>query len=248
LKRIFITGASSGLGEAFALQVAGPDVHLGLVARRADRLAAVREACMDKGAEVKVLVQDVTDTAGMKRAADDYLAWAGGADLVLANAGVAIRDRARKGDATDAARVISVNLVGTVNAILPFVPAMVEEGDGILAATSSVAAFRPVPYLGAYSASKAGILAFMESLRVNLGGSGVHAMTVCPGYVCTALSEGAKKLPFGLQPEEAAREMARGIRKRKKVHTFPWQMATIKSAMGIFPDSVMLKAAPGRPD
>jgi short-subunit dehydrogenase len=248
MKKIFITGASSGMGACLAEMLSTEGTSLGLVARREKELNEVAQRCKEKGALVLPLNCDVTDTAAMKRAADDFIAWAHGVDCVVANAGIARRDRVRKGDAIDAARVVSINLVGAMNTLIPFVPSMLEAGSGILAATSSFAAFRAVPYLGAYSASKAGLLAFMDSLRLNLKGTGVKTVTLCPGYVRTALNEGAKKLPFELQPEEAAQQIVRALRAHQTLAVFPWQMAVAKNLIGLMPDDAFKKAAPGRPD
>ena len=222
-QRIFITGASSGSGAAVALEYAAPGVTLGLVARRAELLAEIKAKAEAKGARVFVHVADVTDRAAMQRAAEAFLAEAGGADLVYANAGVG-GDGSVAGieRAADAARVIEINLLGVVNALAPFIAPMRAARSGHLAATGSVAGFAGLN-AGGYSASKAGVKTWIDTLRLYLGGEGIALTTICPGFISTPMTEPHDfPMPFLIPAQKAARLIRGALDARKKTYIFPW--------------------------
>jgi NAD(P)-dependent dehydrogenase (short-subunit alcohol dehydrogenase family) len=132
----------------------------------------------------------------MARCAADFLASAGGVDLVFANAGVGIANRVLEGESREIAWLMNVNVIGVTNTVVPFIPHMIEQGSGILCAVGSMAGNQPLPGRAAYSASKACVRTFMSALRMDLHGTGVHAMTLCPGFVETPLTEGQKGMMF----------------------------------------------------
>src|SRR5436309_12559157 len=166
MKRIFITGASSGIGEGLARRWAGQGVTLGLVARRHERLDRLAAELRERGATVHVHAADVADTAAMKGIVATFLAAAGGVDLVVANAGVGIRSALLEGEVSEPARLTQVNVVGVINTVVPCLPAMVAQGSGVLVAIASVAGWRALPGRTAYSASKAAVITFMDGLRL----------------------------------------------------------------------------------
>src|SRR5690606_5747768 len=176
MQRIFVTGASSGIGAGLARHYARPGATLGLVARRAARLEAVARDVRAAGAEAHVYAADVAAPGAMQAAIAAARAGAGGADLVGANAGVGIRNALREGEAAEVARLLQINVIGVTNTVIPFVPAMLRQGSGVLCAISSVAGHRALPGRVAYSASKKAVTTFMVGLRMDLHGSGVHAM------------------------------------------------------------------------
>jgi short-subunit dehydrogenase len=248
--KVFITGASSGIGQALARQYAVPGGHVGLVARRRDELERLAAELRERGASATVYALDVADTEAMRGAAQDFAARAGCVDRVIANAGIGIPDTLRDGDAASVARLMSVNVIGMTNTIVPFLPILLRQRSGTLVAVSSMAGHRAWPGRAAYSASKAAVITFMDALRMQLVSTGVHAMTLCPGYVRTPLTATLRHaMPFLLEADEAARLMVSAIEQKKKTHTLPWQMDLLKHLMVNAPEWLLRRVAPPpRPD
>ena len=243
--KIFITGASSGIGEALARDYGTSGAHFGLVARRRDLLEKLGAELRERGASVTVYALDVTDTNAMHEAANDFAARAGGIDRVIANAGIGIGDTLREGDSASVAHLMNVNVVGVTNTIVPFIPIALRQRSGTLVAVSSMAGHRGLPGRAAYSASKAAVITFMDALRMQLVGTGVHAMTLCPGFVHTPLTETlSHDLPFVLEVDHAARLMRRAIETQKKTYTLPWQMDLLRHVMVNAPEWLLRRMAP----
>ena len=141
--------------------------------------------------------------------------------------------------------------MGIVNAFQPFVAAMRAARRGALVGIASVAGFRGLPGSGAYSASKAAAIAYLESLRVELHGSGVAVVTVCPGYVATPMTaKNPYRMPFLIEPDAAARSIARAIAARRRFCVVPWPMAIAARALALVPRPLydrMLANAPRKP-
>ena len=177
--RIFLTGASSGLGAALARHYADLGATLGLVARRADKMAALNDQL---GGRHFVYPLDVTDSDQLNLAAADFIGRIGVPDIVIANAGISVGTLTEDVDDFAAfARVFAVNVLGMVNTFHPFVAAMRAAKNGRLVGIASVAGIRGLPGAGAYCGSKAAAIAYLESLRVELHGSGVRVVTVAAG-------------------------------------------------------------------
>jgi short-subunit dehydrogenase len=244
MQRVFITGASSGLGAGLARHYAKPGATLGLVARRAALLDDVAKELRAAGATVHVHVGDVVDTAAMRAASERFVSEAGGVDLVVANAGVGIRDALREGNSEEVAQLMQINVIGVTNTLIPFVPVMLAQRAGVLCAISSVAGHRALPGRAAYSASKKAVTTFMDGLRMDLHGSGVHAMTICPGFVHTPLTEGTQGMMFAVDCDVAVRTMADAIEARRSTFTFPWQMNLLKEVMTRAPEWLVRRLAP----
>jgi short-subunit dehydrogenase len=243
--RVFITGASSGLGEGLALRYAQPGAVLGLCARRAPLLEELAQAVSARGARAIVYAADVTDTAEMSRLAADFARDANGVDVVVANAGIGVGHGTLLGESGPIAKLMQVNVIGVTNTVVPFVPTMVQQGSGTLVAVSSVAGLRGLPGRAAYSASKAAVITFMDALRLDLYGTGVHAMTLCPGFVRTPMTADLPgKLPFLISVEEAAEQMTHAIERRAKTFVFPWQMRLLSKALKLLPEALVRRAAP----
>jgi short-subunit dehydrogenase len=243
--RVFITGASSGIGEALARKYAQAGAELGLLARRAEALENIAQELRGRGAVAHVYATDVTDARAARHAVDDFLARAGGADRVIANAGMGIADSLGDGDSESVARWMQVNVIGVTNVIVPFLPALLRQGSGTLVAVGSVAGYRGLPGRAAYSASKAAIRTFMDALRMQLVGTNVHAMTLCPGFVRTPMTARlGSRLPFLLEVEEAASLMVRAVEARKKTYTLPWQMNLLRHVLSNAPEWFVRRVAP----
>lgn len=243
--RTFLTGASSGLGEALALYYARGEATVGLLARRAALLERLAERLRSAGSTVLVYAADVSDTEGVRLAVADFVARAGGADLVIADAGVGSNAPLLSGDSASVARLMSVNVIGVTNTIVPFVPVMLRQGSGTLVAVSSMAGHRGLPWSTAYSASKAAVIAFMDGLRMQLAGTGVHAMTLCPGFVRTPMTAHLRHwLPFLLEPDAAVALMSKAIERRFGTYTLPWQMRLVRSVMMHAPEWLLRRVLP----
>ncbi len=181
---------------------------------------------------------DVSDAAGMQKVADDFVLKHGAPDLVIANAGVGVGTRGDDiADAAKLRRVLEVNVIGLAVTLAAFAPAMCRAGGGTLAGIASVAGFRGIAGNGAYSASKAAAIKWLEALRVELRGSGVGVVCVCPGYIDTPMTRVNRfRMPFLLPADEAARRIARAIAARRRLAVVPWQMAAA---------SILLRGVPG---
>ena len=245
--RVVITGASSGIGAALARHYAGPQSTLALIARREPELA--RLAASLPG-ETLVYPLDVADGAALERAAQDFVRRCGAPDLVIANAGVSVGTHGDElADVAKLRRMLEVNTAGLAASLAAFAPAMRAAGRGTLAGIASVAGFRGIPGAGAYSASKAAAIAWLESLRNELAGSGLAVVTVCPGYVDTPMTRVNRyRMPFLLPADEAARRIARAIAARRRMTVIPWQMALVGPVLRLLPGALFdrLMAKRGR--
>lgn len=232
--KVFITGASSGLGAALATHYAGRGASLGLLARRGDSL---EELAGRLNVPSTIYAADVGDTAEMARIAKDYCSKNGAPDIVIANAGAS--SGTLGGNPDDLAvleRILRTNVLGLAATLAPFAAPMRERGSGTLAGIASVAGIRGLPGSGAYCASKSAAITWLESLRLELAGSGVRVATVCPGYVRTPMTSVNRfPMPFMLGADDAARRIARAIDRGTRYTVVPWPMRIVASALGLLP-------------
>ena len=235
--KVFLTGASSGIGEALARHYAARGAKLGLVARRADLLASLAES-LPEGADT--YAADVRDAGALRAAGADFLARHGPPDLVIANAGVSHGTLTEHAEDVEVfRRILDVNVTGMVATFHPFVAPMRKAGRGTLAGVASVAGYRGLPGAGAYSASKAAAIRYLESLRVEMRGTGVRVATVCPGYIATPMTEkNPYPMPFILSADEFARRFARALDAGKDYAVIPWQMAIVARLLAVLPNAV----------
>jgi short-subunit dehydrogenase len=245
-QRVFITGASSGIGAALARVYAGRDAVLGLLARRGDALEALAAELPGTTARYAA---DVTDGAAVSRACGDFIARFGTPDIVIANAGISAGTHGEDvHDLHKLRRILDVNVVGLAATLGAFAPAMRAAGRGTLAGIASVAGFRGLPGAGAYSASKAAAITWLESLRVELAGSGVAVVTVCPGYIDTPMTQVNRyRMPFLIGADDAARRIARAIATQRRRAVIPWQMALVGMALRALPDALYERLAARAP-
>lgn len=236
-KVVFLTGASSGIGEALARALAEKGAILGLVARRRENLTKLAKDCEAKGATVFVYPCDVTNAIAVRDAAEGLRLEFGHIDILIANAGIGGNDPETRSYEPDAVkRVIDTNLLGAVNAVHAVLPKMIERGSGHLVAVSSLAGIRGLPKSAAYSASKAGMTAFFESVRLDTLGKSINVTIIEPGFIETPLTAGrTNKMPFLMKLDDAIPKFISAIEKRKKFAAFPWQLATFVRTGKIFP-------------
>lgn len=224
-----MTGASSGIGEGIALAVAAKGARIGLLARRAEMLEDLARRCIDAGGLAIALAADVVDAAAVAEAANTLKNTFGPIDIMIANAGIGGNNSETRDLIPDAVKkVIDINLLGAANSVHAVLPQMLARGSGHLVAVSSLAGFRGLPKSAAYSASKAGMTAFFESVRLDVADRGVDVTIIQPGFIKTPLTAGREnQMPFLMDLEDAVPYFLDAIERKKKFSAFPWQLATI---------------------
>lgn len=233
-ERVVITGASSGIGAALARVYAKRGATLGLIARRQaelDTLAA------EVGGTVAAYAADVRDGARLTAIAADFIGRFGTPDVVIANAGVSAGNLTHLDDDIETCQwIFDVNVLGIVKTFQPYLSGMLDARRGTLVGIASVAGIRGLPGAGAYSASKSAATTYLESLRVELRGSGVSVVTIAPGYIATDMTaKNPYRMPFMLSADEAARRFVRAIDARVSYTVIPWQMAIVAKVLRVLP-------------
>jgi short-subunit dehydrogenase len=231
-KTVFITGASSGIGEGLALDLAKKGAVLGLLARREEELRRLADKCEKLGGTARAFPADVTDPSAVAEAFERFSHEFSTIDILIANAGIGGNNEStRTYDPASVRKVIDVNLLGAVNAVHAVLPKMLEQGRGHLVAISSLAGFRGLPRSAAYSASKAAMTTFFESVRLDVKEKGIDVTIIQPGFIKTPLTAGRhNRMPYLMELDDAIPMFIRAIEKRKKFAAFPWQLATIVRA------------------
>jgi short-subunit dehydrogenase len=237
--RIFITGASSGIGEALAhaCRQRYPAAVIGITARRADALERLAQTL---GGVVHCLPADVADRASLAQAAQRFMDVAGVPDWVIANAGISAgTDTGAPGDAEVFEQIVRTNVVGMFDTFAPFAPAMRAAGSGRLVGIASVAGVRGLPGAGGYSASKAAAIAYLESLRVELRGTGVRVVTLAPGFIRTPMTAANRySMPFLTDADVFAARALDVIAAGRSFAVIPWQMAWVARVLRVLPDTL----------
>jgi len=237
-KIVFITGASSGIGEALAIALAKRGASLGLLARREEMLQEL-VAKVESNGKALALPADVTDANAGKSAAEKLKEHFGRVDVLIANAGIGGITDTKKLDAEYVAKVININLIGAVNSVAAVVPFMLEQKNGHIVAISSLAGYRGLKKSSAYCASKAGMSAFFESVRLDLAGTGIDVSIIHPGFIKTPLTSGRENtMPFLMELEDGTNRIIRAIEKRKKSYAFPLPLASFARLGLVLPTSV----------
>lgn len=246
---VFITGASSGIGQALAWRYGQAGWRLALVARRAGEIERwAREQGLDPQ-RYAVYGADVADTDSIVAAGLACIAGQGLPDVVIANAGISAGiDIAVRGDIDVLARTFATNNVGLAATFHPFVAPMVLRGSGRLVGIASVAGIRGLPGHGAYCASKAGVISYCESLRGEMRGSGVGVVTLCPGYVDTPLTRKNRYgMPFLIKAPDFADRAFRAIEAGVAYRVIPWQMGVVAKLLRLLPNALFDRMLAGRP-
>jgi short-subunit dehydrogenase len=246
---VFITGASSGIGQALAWHFYQAGYHLALVARRT---AAMQDWVLERGLDasrVRLYSADVADVDSIVAAGLQCMQAQGLPDVVIANAGISIGvDTAVRSDLEVIARTFATNNVGMAATFHPFVDAMCKRGSGALVGIGSVAGIRGLPGHGAYCASKSAVIAYCESLRGELSASGVAVVTLCPGYIDTPLTrQNRYAMPFLMQAEAFAEQAYKNILAGSSYRVIPWQMGWVAKALRLLPNPLFDRLLAGRP-
>ncbi len=246
---VFITGASSGIGQALALRYHQAGWRLALAARRVSEVQTWAESNAISSSSYAIYSADVADTDSIIAAGAACMASQGLPDVVIANAGISVgMDTAQRSDIDVMARTFATNNTGLAATFQPFVAAMEKRGSGALVGIASVAAIRGLPGHGAYCASKAAVVAYCESLRGELRPSGVKVVTICPGYIDTPLTQKNRySMPFLMQPQDFAARAFDAIQAGASYRVIPWQMGVVAKLLRALPNPVFDKLMAGRP-
>ena len=235
---VFITGASSGIGQALALRYHQAGYRLALVARRSEAIAAWAIELGLSADSYAVYGADVADTDSIVAAAQACIARQGLPDVVIANAGISIGiDSGEREDIDAMAHVFATNNIGLAASFHPFIQAMRARGSGSLVGIASVAGIRGLPGHAAYCASKAAVISYCEALRGELRGTGVQVITIAPGYVDTPLTRKNRyPMPFLMSAATFADKAFQSITARDSYRVIPWQMGIVSRLMRLIPN------------
>ena len=248
-KLVFITGASSGIGQALARRYHEAGWRLALVARRTAEIESWARTSGLGADRYAVYGADVSDIDSIVAAGRACMALQGVPDAVIANAGISIGvDSALREDLDVIARTFATNSVGLAATFHPFIAAMTRRGSGALVGIASVAGIRGLPGHGAYCASKAAVISYCESLRGELRSSGVKVVTICPGYVATPLTRRNRyAMPFLMQPRDFAQRAFTAIEAGASYRVIPWQMGVVAKLLRLLPNALYDRLLAGRP-
>ena len=248
-RRVFLTGASSGIGRALAAELATAGDDLVLAARRVDAIETLctelRARC--PGQRFSALALDVNDHAAVFEATERAAEALGGLDLVIVNAGIASTGRIGSGRFERDAEVIRTNVLGAMATIDAAVARFRQQRSGHLVVISSVAAWRGLPTSGAYSASKAAIAVYADAARTELHGSGVRVTTLYPGYIDTPINEAQPSRPFLVDVETGARQLRKLIDRGVREFMVPvWPWVLVARLLRWLPTGVLARAMGGK--
>lgn len=248
-KLVFITGASSGIGQALAWRYFQAGYSLALVARRTQVIEAwVSHRAVPKDC-YKIYTADVSVIDDIVAAGQACLAQQGVPDVVVANAGVSIgMDSSQRQDIDVMAQTFAINNIGLAATFHPFLDAMLKRKSGTLVGIASVAGIRGMPGHGAYCASKAGVISYLEALRGELKDAGVSVVTICPGYIDTPMTRKNRyAMPFLMQPQEFSDRAFDAIANQVSYCVIPWQMGWVAKLLRVIPNGIFDKLLSGRP-
>lgn len=253
MKLVFITGGSSGIGQALAKACLQKGWRVALVARRLEALqswacetAQQLNLTTDR---IGVFGADVQNPDSIIAAAENCMAQMGLPDVVIANAGISLGvDTAEREDLAVMRQVMDTNVLGVAATFHPFIRPMQERGSGTLVGIASVAGIRGLPGHAAYCASKAAVISYCESLRGELRSSGLRVSTIAPGYVVTPLTARNRyPMPFLMSAEAFALQALRSIEKGTSYQVIPWQMGLVAKLLRALPNAVFDRVLKGRP-
>jgi short-subunit dehydrogenase len=235
---VIITGASSGIGAAVAVQLARQrQARIGLFARRLEKLEEVAEQVRQAGGEALPVVCDVVDPAMVQAAVEQVRTAWGPIDIAIANAGIGEPLPVKRFTAERVARTMRINVEGAANLFAAVLPEMLERHQGQLVGVSSIARWRGLPRSGSYSASKAALTTLMESMRLELRAEGIAVTAVHPGFVVTPMTEkNAFRMPFLMDVDKAARVTTRGILERRRDVNYPRAMVLAVQLSRLMPN------------
>lgn len=248
-KLVFITGASSGIGQALAARYARAGWRLALVARRTGEIEAWARSAGIRPGRYAIYGADVSEIDSIVAAARQCIADQGVPDAVIANAGISVgMDTAQREDLDVMTRTYAINNIGLAATFHPFIAEMTRRGSGALVGIASVSGIRGLPGHGAYCSSKAAVISYCESLRGELRRAGVKVVTICPGYIDTPLTrENRYSMPFLMPADDFADRAFRAVEAGVSYRVIPWQMGVVAKLLRLLPNAVFDRVLAGRP-
>ena len=237
MKVALITGGSKGIGFGIAEALLKDGYKVAITSRTIDAANKAAASLVAHG-DILAIEADVKDFKSQQEAVNLIIQKWGQLDVLIANAGVGTTTHASKLEPSEVEKVLQINVVGAANSVAAVLPAMLARASGQLVAISSLAAYRGVAKSGAYCASKAALSALFESLRIDLRDTGIAVTTIHPGFIKTPLTEGRARMPYLMELDYAVEKIISAIERRKKIYSFPWQLATIVRAGLIMPPAM----------
>ena len=248
-----VTGAANGIGRNLALAYASAGTAVAAIDSDEDGLQSLQRTVVERGGRAACAVADVSQADPLRESVRSLEGQLGPTDLLIASAGVGLETSVDCWSDENLAKVIEVNLLGVAYSIGAVLPGMMQRRRGHLVALSSVASCRGLPHIFGYSASKAGVNALMEGIRVETKPFGIFTTIVCPGWIRTRMTaELHDRLPTMMTPEEAARRIMRAVQRRKNYCYFPapmaWRLRILQFLPASISDWILMRLAPPRPE
>jgi short-subunit dehydrogenase len=239
----FITGASSGIGSSLAIALAKKGHRIALFSRREKQLEEIKTEIEKNGGEALVVPGDVTDPTSIKRAFEKIEREWVAPDIIVANAGVAHWIKTTEMELKKARQTVDVNLMGLINTVQLALPRMINNGGGHIVGIASAASYRGIPNLAVYSATKAGIVQYLEGVRVENNAKGIVVTTICPGFIETPMVTNkyipkGTPLPFMMDVEKSTKKIISAIEHKRSHYTYPLPMAILGKIGLILPNSM----------
>jgi len=240
-QKIIITGASTGIGRAIALEFAKAGAHVGLLARREELLAQLANEIQTLGGKAFYRVADISDRQETLAGLTELIHCMNGIDILIANAGVGAPTTIEPFNVETQEKMIRVNLLGVIYCIEGVLQTMLNREKGQIVAISSLAGFKGLPGESGYTASKAGLNTFMEGMRIQLRSKNIYVSTICPGFIKTPMTEvnDEKDMPWLMDAQTAAKIIIKAIQRKTKVFRFPWQTSLLMRITSLLPDWVI---------
>ena len=232
---IFITGASSGIGEFLAYEYSRQKATIGITARRIKNLKKIAKKCTELGGSVFYYQLDVNEQNQCKTTVDQFIADSGSIDIIIANAGVGEHDHLKSGDASIINNILHTNIIGLTNTIIPVIPSMINQQKGNIVIISSIASFFSIKYHGGYCASKVAVKNLANSWRKSLSKHHINITTIMPGFIKSEMTENIDvKKPFLIETNIAAKKIINAVKRNKTNYIFPWQWRIMIPFMRLF--------------
>jgi len=232
---VFLTGASSGIGEYLAYEYSKQHAHIGITARRIDKLEQIAKKCTTLGGKVSFYQLDVNNQEECKNVINKFVNEVGGIDIVIANAGIGNHDNMKTGDATIINNILHTNIIGLTNTIYPAIPHMINQKSGNIVIISSIASFLNIKFHGGYCASKIAVKTLSNCWRKSLKKHNIKISTIMPGFIKSEMTQDIKfKMPFIMDTQTASTKIVTAIKQNKSYYIFPWQWRIVIPIIRLF--------------
>jgi short-subunit dehydrogenase len=239
MKKVFITGASRGIGKGLALKYAKSGAIVFLIATNEELLKKSHDEIISSGGIAYYKKCDVRINEEVKAAINVACDRMGGIDIAFLNAGLNGRISYTNVDLKKFYNIIDTNLFGVLNCMACLVPIMIQQKSGTIVGISSLADFRSVPNSSPYNISKIALSYMLEAARVELKTFGIDVITVRPGYTKTDFIKYNKfSMPFLMEIDECVERIFRGVAKNKRIISFPMPLAIASSILKLLPTSL----------